>query len=172
LGVLNLHKISVYCRISPPSSVCTIFVVVPAASANVNCQFVIYIYGAVRRYIQVSGFKTIRPWKSQATPCSTPFVYWRAGRSHSRSALLVHSTAATTAAAPCSPVQRLGPISLTFSDAFHGRSQQPYTNSHCWEEHGNNLLTAQLIVKGIGSKYLNIQNTATPFGTRLLPSRD
>jgi len=37
---------------------------------------------------------------------------------------------AVAAAAPCSPVQRLGPISLTISDAFHGRSQQPCTITH------------------------------------------
>jgi len=107
----NLHEISVHCWISPPSSVGTIFVVVPAPSANVSSQFVIYIYGAVRRNIQESGFKTVRPWMSQAPPSSTPFVSRRAGSSHSRSALLVHSSAATTAAAPCSPVQCLVPIS-------------------------------------------------------------
>ena len=53
----------------------------------------------------------VRPWKSQAPPSSTPFVSRRAGSGHSRSSLLVHSSAASTAAAPCSPVQCLVPIS-------------------------------------------------------------
>jgi len=61
---------------------------------------------------------------------------------------------------------------LTTWDAFHGYSQQPYMNSHSEEERPNNLLTGQLIVRGIGPNYLNIWNTATSFGTRLLPSRD
>jgi len=41
---------------------------------------------------------------------------------------------------------------LTTRDAFHGHSQQPYTNSHSEEERPNNLLTGQLIVKGIRAK--------------------
>jgi len=85
--------------------------VVPAPSAKVSSQFIIDIYGAVRRNIQEPGFKTIRPWKSQAPPSSTPFVSRRACSSHSRSTLLVHSSAATTAAARYSPVQCLVPIS-------------------------------------------------------------
>jgi len=110
LALLNLHEVSVYRWISPPSSVGTIFVVVPAPSANVSSQFIIDIYGAVRRNIQEPGFKTVRPWKSQAPPSSTPFVSRRAGSSHSRFPC-GRSSAATTAAAPCSPVQCLVPIS-------------------------------------------------------------
>jgi len=45
---------------------------------------------------------------------------------------------------------------LTTRDAFHCHSQQPYTNSHCEEEHPNNLLTGQLIVSSSSSKYLNV----------------
>jgi len=66
-------------RICPPSSVGTIFVVVPAPSAKVSSQFVIYIYGAVRRNMQEPGVKTGHPWKSQAPPSSTLFVSRRAG---------------------------------------------------------------------------------------------
>ena len=107
----NFHEISVYHWISPPVSVSTILVVVPAPSANVSSPFIIDIYGVVRRNIQKPRFKTVRPWKSQALPSSTPFVSRRTGSSHSRSALLVHSSAPTTAAASCSPVQCLVPIS-------------------------------------------------------------
>jgi hypothetical protein len=85
----------------------------------------IYIYRAVRRNIQEPRFNMVHRWKSQSPPSSTPFVSRRAGHSHSMSALLFHSSAATTVAASCSPVQCLGPISLTISDAFHARSQQP-----------------------------------------------
>ena len=106
----NLHKMSVHHWISPPPSVGTIFVVVPAPSGHFSSQFVIYISGAVRRNTRESGFKRFRPCKSQAPPSGTPFVSWRAGSSHSRSALSVHASAATTAAAPCSPVQCLVPI--------------------------------------------------------------
>jgi len=117
-----------------------------------------------------AGFKTVLAGKSQAPLFRTPFVSRPAASSNSRVPLGL-SSAGNTCCWSLLPSPMLGAY-INTRDALYGHSQQPYTNSDCLEEGPNDLLTGQLIVKGIGSKYWNIQNTATSFGTHHLPSHD
>jgi len=95
------------------SSIVCIHNLCSGAGSICKCQFPFHNrYGAVRRNIQESGFKTVHPWKSQAPPSSTPIMSWCAINSHLRSSLLVHSSATTTTAALYLPTQYLVPIVL------------------------------------------------------------
>jgi len=105
-----VHELSVHCWTSPPSSVGTIFVVVPIPSAHVSSLFNLDIEQL--RSIKESGLITVRQSKSQVMPPSCPFMSLCAGSSHSRFALLVHYCTTTTTAAPGSPIQCLVPIQL------------------------------------------------------------
>ena len=109
LGLLTTSTTSpCIAGICPPSSVGTIFVVVPAPSANVSSQFVLDMerYEGISRSPDLKRFATIGP----SPAVQTPFVSRRAGSSHSRFPP-GHSSAATPTAAPCLPIQCLVPIS-------------------------------------------------------------
>jgi len=106
----NLPEISLYCR--DMSSIVCRHLLCRGAGSICKRYFSIYnIYGAVRRNIQEPGFTIVR--HNRAKPCRLvlPVRFGVPVEVIEGSALLVHSSAATTAAAPCFPVQFPVPIS-------------------------------------------------------------
>jgi len=143
--------------------------VVPAPSANISSQFIICMeqYEGISRSQDLKRFASIGP-----RPAVSYSLHVSECRLQSFKVRIV-GTLFCRNNRRCSLLARPVPGAyLTTRDTFHGHSQQPYTNSRSEEDIPNDLLTGQLIVKGIGSKYLDIRNTAAFFGTRLLPSRD
>ena len=108
MALLNLHEISVYRWISHPSSLGTIFVVVLAPSANVGSQFVLDTerYEGISRSPDLKRFATIGP-----SPAVRYSLRVSASRQRLHKYTLGNLFLAVAAAAPCSPVQCLVPIS-------------------------------------------------------------